>query len=163
MKQSHDPPSLSLNTQKHLQGVASVFHSDPTDGLDTPVQAVSRRGPQGVEVRDCQLSGERLARSIQRTMVDPQLLCSTEGGTCRRTALYPQVFNRAVGDLRAQLYFLDGTECGALRGAFEAAEMYLRASCQPPPPQQWILHLLGLQRLVPGGPSRQTHPHQPAC
>lgn len=59
MKQTHDPPSLSLKIQTHLQGVASIFHSDITDGLDTPVQAVSRRGPQGSEVCDLQFPGER--------------------------------------------------------------------------------------------------------
>lgn len=52
VKQGHDPLRLSLNLQKHLQGAASIFHSDITDGLDTPVQTISRRGPEGAEVCD---------------------------------------------------------------------------------------------------------------
>lgn len=64
--------------------------------------------------------------------MDPQLLRGAEG-LCRGAALHPQVFNCAVsvgcGNFRAQLYFLGGTECGALAGASEDAEMCGMTSC----------------------------------
>lgn len=66
---------------------------------------------------------------MQRTVVNPQLLCGAEGVTCRRTALYPKIFNCAVDNLRAQLHFLDCTECRLLEGDFETAEMHHRVSC----------------------------------
>lgn len=37
IKQSCNSRSLSLSVQKHLHGVTHIFHSDITDGLDTPV------------------------------------------------------------------------------------------------------------------------------